>query len=128
VPLQFDVHVMLALVPSIQNPVLLVETEKKTFSLARLMAHGPKPLQYDEFSWATMQCLSPTKSVPLKKNPPKVHENLRNKQSLNIMMCCVSETKGQDQPEDEDAAKARPELEQGESRLLRLRQRNRSSN
>jgi len=58
---------MLALVPSIQNPVLLVETEKKTFSLARLMAHGPKPLQYDEFSWATMQCLSPTKSVPLKK-------------------------------------------------------------
>jgi len=70
----------------------------------------------------------PPKVFPSKKNPPKVHENLKNKQSLNIMLCCVSETKGQDQPEDEDAAKARPELEQGESRLLQLRQRNRSSN
>jgi len=30
------------------------------------------------------------------------------------MLCCVSETKGQDQPEDENAAKDGPELEQGE--------------
>jgi hypothetical protein len=30
-------------------------------------------------------------------------------------LCFVSETKGQDQPEDENAAKARPELEQGET-------------
>ena len=27
------------------------------------------------------------------------------------ILCFVSETKGQDQPEDENAAKARPELE-----------------
>ena len=31
------------------------------------------------------------------------------------LVCFVSETKGQDQPEDENAAKARPELEQGET-------------
>jgi len=31
------------------------------------------------------------------------------------ILCFVSETKGQDQPEDENAAKARPELEQGET-------------
>ena len=30
------------------------------------------------------------------------------------MLCCFSETKGQDQPEDENAAKDGPELEQGE--------------
>ena len=32
------------------------------------------------------------------------------------MLCCVSETKGQDQPEDENFAKARPKLKQGEER------------
>jgi hypothetical protein len=32
-----------------------------------------------------------------------------------IILCFVAETKGQDQPEDENAAEARPELEQGET-------------
>jgi hypothetical protein len=35
--------------------------------------------------------------------------------SYDTILCCVSETKGQDQPEDENVAKARPELEQGET-------------
>ena len=47
-------------------------------------------MQRDVFSWAGL-CFF------FKDNRP--------------ILCFVSETKGQDQPEDENAAKARPELE-----------------
>jgi hypothetical protein len=40
---------------------------------------------------------------------------LSNYTSAYIILCFVAETKGQDQPEDENAAEARPELEQGET-------------